>query len=154
MPKKHYSLSKWDKRYITIAKLVSEWSKDPSKVGAVIVTNEGIALGYNGFPVGIEDDERLNDRAKKLNMTIHAEQNALLIAGSHAKEASLYVWGKPICARCAVLIIQAGISKIVATNPEDEPNEEWCELGKLAVEIFEEAQIDIIFYKAEPFLRT
>ena len=156
MPKKQHYLSKWDKRYITIAKLVSSWSKDPSKVGAVLVTNEGIALGYNGFPIGIEDDERLSDRATKLKMIIHAEQNALLIAGSRARGSSIYVWGKPICARCAVLIIQAGVDKIVATNPEDELDKtsEWYESGKLAVEMFKESGRNLVFYKAKSFFRT
>ena len=82
-------LSNWDQRFIKLAKFIAKWSKDPkSKVGAVITNETGaIALGYNGFPAGIEDDERLDNKKLKLDMIIHAEQNALLVAGSRAKGA-------------------------------------------------------------------
>ena len=56
---------KWDKRYLALAKFVSEWSKDPrAKVGAIIRNRRGrpVALGYNGFPGGIADDGRLYDK--------------------------------------------------------------------------------------------
>jgi dCMP deaminase len=49
MKKKHI----WDLRFLTLAKTVSTWSKDPStKVGAVIVDKNRrvVSLGYNGFP--------------------------------------------------------------------------------------------------------
>ena len=152
MPRAKKPISKWDQRFINLAMFISEWSKDPnSKVGGVVVTNEGgaIALGYNGFPAGIEDDKRLDNRELKLDMIIHAEQNALLIAGSRAKGASLYVWGKPICARCAVLIIQAGIKRIIATNPEDEidNNSPWYKSGVLAVKMFTEVDMEMTWFK-------
>lgn len=145
---------KWDARFIELAKFVSAWSKDPrAKVGAVIVTKAGgaIALGYNGFPAGVVDDERLYKKELKLDMVIHAEQNALLTAGTRANGATLYVWGKPICARCAVLIIQAGISRIVLTNPEDETDKtsSWYKLGILAVQMFTEAGIEMKYYKVQ-----
>ena len=151
MPRKRRPISKWDQRFINLAKFISGWSKDRnSKVGAVVVTNEGgaIALGYNGFPAGIEDDERLDNRDLKLDMIVHAEQNALLIAGFRAKGASLYVWGKPICARCAVLIIQAGIKRIIATNPENEidKNSLWYKSGVLALKMFKEVEMEMTLF--------
>ena len=45
--------TKWDNRFLVLAKLIGSWSKDPStKVGAVIVDedNKIVSLGYNGFP--------------------------------------------------------------------------------------------------------
>ena len=72
MPREKKPISKWDQRFINLSKFISEWSRDPnSKVGAVVVTNEGgaIALEYNGFPAGIEDDKRLDNRELKLDMT-------------------------------------------------------------------------------------
>ena len=101
-----------------------------------------------GDPAGIEDDERLLNRELKLNMVIHAEQNALLIAGSRAKGASIYVWGKPICASCAIVIIQAGIERIIAMNPEDEnKNSRWYKPGVLAIKMFKEVDKDIVYYQ-------
>ncbi|MCX8520243.1 MAG: deaminase, partial [Rhodoferax sp.] len=105
-------MDKWDVRFCELAKFVSEWSKDPSaKVGAVVFSKRGgdVSIGYNGFPMGVEDSaERLEDQEMKLELVVHAEQNALIAAGSRSAGSTLYVWGKPICARCAGSIIQAG----------------------------------------------
>ena len=49
---------KWDKRFLDLAKHISEWSKDPStKVGCIVVgeDREIRSTGFNGFPRGIED---------------------------------------------------------------------------------------------------
>jgi dCMP deaminase len=112
--------SKWDTRFMKIAREISTWSKDPSrKVGAVIVNNEKriLATGYNGFPKGIADDEkRLNDREQKLPRIVHAEMNALmnsLYSGVSVKDATIYVYGLPVCPDCTKSIIQAGIKRVV-----------------------------------------
>ncbi len=69
--------SKWDKRFMKLAREISTWSKDPSsQIGAVIINDERriLATGYNGFPKGIRDtEERLNDREQKYPMIVHAE---------------------------------------------------------------------------------
>lgn len=61
------SLSKWDKRYLKMAKMVAGWTKDPrAGVGAVVVKNNRvIAAGFNGFPSDVLDhEERLFDKDK------------------------------------------------------------------------------------------
>lgn len=138
--------TKWDKRFWELAKFVASWSKDPdAQVGAVLTTPRGgaVALGYNGFPIGVEDSaDRLHDRDIKLDMIIHAEQNALLIAGPIANGADLYVYGKPVCSRCAGLIIQAGIRRVIATDPHSvDATSKWRQTGILALDMFAEAGI-------------
>lgn len=145
-------MTKWDKRYCELSKFVANWSKDPkAKVGAVIVSQRGgaVGLGYNGFPVGVEDStERLSNDEIKLDMVIHAEQNALINAGTKSEGATIYVWGKPICSRCAGLIIQAGIRRVVSLNPTSIPaSSKWHATGKRAVEMFGEAGLEISFYR-------
>ncbi|SRR6266508_1081541 len=109
------SAKKWDTRFWKLASFVARWSKDPrAKIGAVITAQGGgpIAVGYNGFPSGVEDSaERLTNQRIKLDMVVHAEQNALVIAAQNARGGTIYVRGKPICSRCAGLIIQAGIAR-------------------------------------------
>jgi dCMP deaminase len=144
------SAKKWDKRFWKLAKFVAEWSKDPkAKIGAVLTTKTGgaIALGYNGLPVGVEDSaERLTNTKIKLDMIIHAEQNALVIAGQNARGATLYVRSKPICARCAGLIIQAGVARVVALDPEkSDKTSKWRQTGMRAVEMLREAGVDVEF---------
>lgn len=145
------SFDKWDQRFYDLAKHIAEWSKDPNaKVGAVVVARRGrdIAIGFNGFPMGVEDSvERLQDLDVKLDMTVHAEMNALIAAGSRAQGATLFVWGKPICARCAGSIIQAGIQRVVAPDPTLTPiDSKWRKPGEIAYEMLKEAGIQVDLY--------
>mgnify|MGYP000367850844 CR=1 FL=1 len=142
---------KWDKRFKKLAKYTSRWSKDKIKVGAIVVSKRRtvVALGYNGFPVGVEDSaERLSNQDKKLDMIVHAEVNALISAGSKAEGGTIYVWGKPVCSRCAGLIIQAGITRVVALNPYPERKDsKWRKTGKIALEMFVESEIKFDLYE-------
>lgn len=104
-----------------------------------------IALGYNGFPAEVEDRvEDLNDEILKNKMVVHAEQNALLCSGTRARGGTLYVFGKPVCPRCAVLIIQVGIKRVVgirpdpATNPESDTHKD----GVISLSMFAQAGVD------------
>lgn len=145
------TMLKWDSRFVDLSKFVSKWSKDPNaNVGAVVVAKRGgaVSIGYNGFPIGVEDSaERLGDQAVKLELIVHAEQNALIAAGSKAEGATLYVWGKPVCARCAGAIIQAGVKRVVAVSPNSVAvSSKWHESGNLSLEMFKEAGIQVEFY--------
>jgi dCMP deaminase len=136
--------SKWDQRFMRLAREISTWSKDPSsKIGAVIVDDERriLATGYNGFPRGIADtEERLDNKEEKYPRVIHAEMNAILAAlynGVSVKGATLYVWDLPVCADCTKSVIQAGIRRIVMTYPEYAPEKwqkQWNELSKPMIE--------------------
>jgi dCMP deaminase len=145
-------MSKWDNRFVELAKYISEWSKDPSaKVGAVVFARKGgsISVGYNGFPMGVEDSaERLTNKDVKLELVVHAEVNALIAAGSRSAGATIYVWGKPVCARCAGPIIQAGVKRVVAVAP-GKGNSRWDVSGVSAHEMFEEAGIEVDFYTVD-----
>ena len=142
---------KWDRRFLEIAKHVSTWSKDPStQVGAVIVRDGKfvVGLGYNGFPRGVQDlEERLNDREQKYAMVVHAEANAILMAGDRCKGATLYVYPSfvlpPICNECAKLVIQSGIREVVGYEPD--PNEErakrWAKSIGVSQQMCKEASV-------------
>ena len=56
-------LDKWDKRFIKLARTVSEWSKDATKVGAVLTRPDHslVSVGFNGLIPGM-DDALLADR--------------------------------------------------------------------------------------------
>lgn len=108
---------KWDLRFLDLAKLVSSWSKDPStKVGAVIVDEQNIivSVGFNGFPRGIEDNDRLNHRDTKYAVIVHAENNALMFAKRPLDNCTLYTYPFMPCPKCAGMIIQSGIKRIVS----------------------------------------
>ena len=142
-------MNKWDKRFLDIAQSVSTWSKDPSrKIGAIAVRNRKIlSTGYNGFPKGIEDtEERYNNRELKYQYVVHAEMNCIYNAaenGISLRDSTLYIYGLPVCGDCALGIIQAGVSGVVALS-EGTP-ERWIEAIGKTNEVFLEAGIDYEF---------
>ena len=142
--------SKWDHRFMRLAREISTWSKDPSsKIGAVIVNDERriLATGYNGFPRGIADtDERLNDREQKYPRIIHAEMNSLmnaLYSGVSVKGATIYVYGLPVCSECTKSVIQAGISRVVITYPQLAPEKWQMQWNELSSPMYNEANVPV-----------
>lgn len=138
-------LDKWDVRFMELATFIAGWSKDPStQVGAVIAnsnTKRVVSMGFNGFPAGVEDtEERLGTREIKYEMVVHAEANALLFAGPAAEGCTLYVTPLPPCARCAVLVIQSGITRVVCPVP-DKSKEPWATQSRISEEMFGEAKV-------------
>jgi dCMP deaminase len=148
--------SKWDARFMRLAKEISTWSKDPSsKIGAVIVNNDRriLSTGYNGFPRGIEDtEERLNNKEEKYPRIVHGELNALLGAlynGVSVKDATLYVYGLPVCADCTKSVIQSGIRRVVI-NMAALDNEKWADQwDRLSKPMFQEAGVSISYLNTE-----
>ena len=121
----------WEHRFIELAQLVSSWSKDPStQCGAVIVDQKKrvVSVGFNGFPQGIEDyPSRLDDREIKYDLVLHAEVNALLFAKKDLTGCTLFVYPMPPCIRCAVQIIQSGITEVISVKPTKEMESRWGE---------------------------
>ena len=135
-------MTDWDERFLQLAQHIAQRSKDPStKVGAVIVRpNRTIAsVGYNGFPRGVNDDERLNDRPYKYAMTVHAEANAILSANERLDGCTLYVTPLSPCSSCASILIQSGIKRVVAYMPHQP--EHWADSFAIARTMLDEAGV-------------
>ncbi len=139
-------MNKWDKRFLQLAQLVASWSKDPStKTGSVIVRPDKTvaSMGFNGFPGKIEDNPCiLIVREEKYKRVIHCEMNAILFARERLDGYTLYNWPFQSCARCAVHVIQAGITRVV--SPADRP-ERWMEDMRLAEKLFKEAGVEVVY---------
>ena len=118
---------KWHVRFLRLAKEVSTWSVDPStKVGCVLVKNKRvISTGYNGFPKNISDNfDRLMDRERKYEITVHAEVNAVTTAALHGvstEGSAAYVSFSP-CSRCAAVLINAGITAVYVIGGDTIPD--------------------------------
>ena len=118
----------WDDYFMAMALLAAKRSKDPStQVGACIVSGEDcigqrpntiLSLGYNGLPIGCQDDTFPWDRKgefleTKYPFVVHAELNAILNAqGKSLVGAKLYVALFP-CNECCKAIIQSGIQEVI-----------------------------------------
>lgn len=137
------STPNWDHRFLDLAKLVSTWSKDPStQVGAVIVDskNRVVSVGFNGFPVGVIDDNRLLEREIKYEMIVHAECNAIMFATKSLEGCTLYTFPFQPCSRCASIIIQSGITRVVTLQTNIE---RWKNDFELAQQLFQETHIKL-----------
>jgi dCMP deaminase len=138
---------KWDVRFLSTAKHIAEWSKDPStQVGAVAVRDRRIlATGYNGFPRGVLDlPTRLLDRPQKLLRTVHAEANIVAQAARNGvclENATVYVWPFIPCNACCTLLIQTGFARVVA--PDMEIPDRWIESFTMSKEMFSEAGVKL-----------
>ena len=98
----------WEEYFMGLAILSAERSKDPStQVGACIVdeNNKIISVGYNGAPIGFDDDndmtwEREGDFLNtKYAYVCHSELNAILNSKIPVKGCKLYVTLFP-CNEC------------------------------------------------------
>lgn len=141
---------KWQARFGALAKEISTWSKDPSsQVGAVIVRPDRTicSVGFNGFPRKIKDDSNaIANRDTKLLRTIHAELNAILSAKEPLTGYSLFVWPFQPCSHCAAAIIQSGIVDVYCPyNAHLDSYERWKESFKAALQMFDEAEVRVIF---------
>ena len=132
-------------KFMVLAQAIAKLSKDPStKVGAVIVRPDRTvaSMGYNGLPRQVRDTpERLDDRGVKLDLTVHAEINALAFAKESLQFCTLYVWPLPPCIRCATSIIQHGIHRVVA--PEPDIHSQWGDSNIRARDLLLEAGVTV-----------
>jgi dCMP deaminase len=104
-----------------VALLSAKRSKDPStQVGACIVNekNKIVGAGYNGLPIGCDDDDFPWEKNgafldTKYPYVCHAELNAILNnIGMDLKGCKIYTALFP-CNECSKAIIQAGIKEVV-----------------------------------------
>ncbi|MFA8433793.1 MAG: dCMP deaminase family protein [Marinifilaceae bacterium] len=111
---------KLDIRYLRMARIWAENSYCKRRqVGAILVKDKMIISdGYNGTPSGFEnvcEDENFKTKP----YVLHAEANAItkVAKSSNSSDgATLYVTASP-CIECSKLIIQAGISRVVYSEP-------------------------------------
>lgn len=136
----------WDKRFLDLAATVAGWSKDPStRVGCVLVDDRRrvLGLGYNGFPRAVADlPQRLGDREQKLARTVHAELNAVLNASGDLRGSTAYVTMPP-CSHCAAVLIQVGVTRVVARSPVAETAKRWDFSWRIAESMFDEAGVTL-----------
>ena len=119
--KKRADYISWDEYFMGVALLSAKRSKDPStQVGACIVNdkNKIVGAGYNGLPIGCDDDEfpwekQGNFLDTKYPYICHAELNAILNnIGMDLRGCKIYTALFP-CNECSKAIIQSGITEVI-----------------------------------------
>ena len=146
----------WHLRFLSVARLISTWSKDPStKVGAVITDNLNrfVSLGYNGLAQGVPDKAEVwGDRELKYEHVIHAEENAMIFAQRSLRNCTLYTYPFPPCSRCASKFIQAGILRVVSVKPTENIYSRWQKSLDIAHWLYQQAGVQFLLYNHEDVL--
>ncbi len=131
MLKKRQDYISWDEYFMGVALLSAMRSKDPStQVGACIVNNKNkiVGAGYNGLPMGCDDDEFPWEKQggfldTKYPYICHAELNAILNnIGMDLKDCKIYTALFP-CNECTKAIIQSGIREVIYLSDKYEGND-------------------------------
>ncbi len=152
MPKRENYIN-WDEYFMGIALLSAERSKDPnSQVGACIVSqdNKILSIGYNGFPLGCNDDDLSWEREGEFTKTkypyvCHAELNAILnYTGATIKGSKIYVALFP-CNECAKAIIQSGIKEVIYKSDKYKDTDQV----KVSKKLFDLAGVKYKEYKSK-----
>ncbi len=111
----------WDEYFMGIALLSAKRSKDPAtQVGSCIANknNRVVAVGYNGLPAGLSDDEfpwgsEGEHIDTKYPYVCHAELNAILNkVSTDITGCKVYTTLFP-CNECAKALIQSGIKEVI-----------------------------------------
>ncbi|KAJ8728701.1 hypothetical protein PYW07_006397 [Mythimna separata] len=141
----------WQTYFMASAFLARHRSKDPHcQVGACIVNDDNkiIGTGYNGLPMGFDDDEFLwaKRNESKYAYVCHAVTNAIIFRNtSNVKGCTIYVTLFP-SNECAKLIIQSGIKKVIYfTDVKNEGADLNAEASK---RMFEAANVEYKQYEA------
>ncbi len=162
MSEEKYTRPSWDEYFLEVMHAVSKRATcDRGRSGCVIAKdNQILVTGYVGSPKGLPhcDDvghlmkEMLNpDGTKSMHCvrTVHAEQNAICQAakrGVALENSTLYCKMRP-CRVCAMLIINCGITRVVAEYRYHADEAEVEEMFKLAGVKLEYINDDVLAYK-------
>lgn len=145
----------WTDWFMGLCYEAAKRSKDSStQVGACIVKDKRVvAIGYNGFPSGVEETEKRWTRPLKYQYVVHAEANAIAQSarfGVPLDGATIYLTLHP-CIGCAKLIAQSGIKEVVYDNTHScemfktDTDEQW-----IAHQILKESGVSVNPYAYTP----
>ena len=135
-------MSKWKQRFLNFAYEVSTWSKDVTKVGAVAVDDSKRILetGYNGIVRGVQEKYERMQRPEKYMWVAHAEENLVAHAARDRLQGSTVYVTHLCCSRCARLLINSGVSKVVYSSGKTSmPQAEF----ETAITMFNEAGVTL-----------
>jgi dCMP deaminase len=114
----------WLEYYLGMSFVAGRKSKDSTKHGCVITTQDHrlLGIGFNGPPRGYPDEEMpthrltaLENAPNKYDLAVHAEVNAVSNCTHSPSGGIAYVDGQP-CAPCLIHLYQNGIRDIYALD--------------------------------------
>lgn len=111
-------------------------------MGAVITRSDNtiVSIGFNGLPKRVKDhDYRLADRELKYELIVHAEINAIVHTQERLLGCTIYTYPFQPCSRCAGIVIQSGLARVVSLKPDKLSLDRWEKSFALSKQMFDEA---------------
>lgn len=139
----------WEQLMLDVYRYATD-SPDPRTQNAAFIYNKDgklISLACNRMPRGVKANDSRWERPNKYNFVEHAERNAIYKSAEYgcSTYGGTMVAPWAACCDCARAIIQSGIRRVVRHKEACERGDShWLEQMKLADEMFEEADIDIL----------
>ena len=105
-----------------IAEIVAQRSHDSeTQVGSVLVRNSNhtlVSTGFNGFVAGAPDSELPTTRPDKYEYIVHSELNLIsnCAKNSISTDDCYVVCTLSPCAQCTRMLLNAGITKVIAKS--------------------------------------
>lgn len=147
---KNSSRPDWDQYFMELAKTVAQRATcNRGKCGAVAVLDKRVlATGYVGAPKGLPHCDEVGHLLKKVThedghesehcmRTVHAEQNLICQAaafGVALNGCSVYTKMTP-CRACAMLLVNAGVARIVCDKKYQQSGESEELLAQAGVKV-------------------
>lgn len=149
-----YERPSWDEYFMEVARAISKRATcERGRSGCVIAKDKQLLVsGYVGSPTGFPHCDDVGHQLKEVTntdgsssthcvRTVHAEQNAICQAakqGISVEGATVYCKMTP-CRTCAMLLINAGIDRVVC--------EKKYHSGEESEEMFDEAGIELEYFE-------
>lgn len=119
-PEIDFEGNKWHKRFLNMAQEISSWSQDINNPRSTILVRENktvAAIGFNGFPYGLDDRRISGDENGKRGKMVPAELNAILFSQDSSLEGcTVYCWPSLPNIRAATHLLQENIKNVVVPN--------------------------------------
>lgn len=136
-------VSKWNSRFLNLAKEVQSWSKDKQAPRATILVRSDktvSSIGFNGFPQGVNDNALLNptleNQTERFAKMVSSERNAILFSRDFdKKDYTAYCWPGPPDLNSTVHLLAEGVMHLVYAYVEGDSEldakvrEAWMEVG-------------------------
>lgn len=133
---------RWRDYLMGFARQAATMSKDSTKVGAAAFgdVRQILETGFNGLPRGVDDLPERMERPAKYLWTGHAEENLVAHAARPRLAGSTVYVTHFCCSRCARMLINAGVARVVVGDGKTSmPAEEF----EAAAVMFREAGVEV-----------
>lgn len=138
----------WDDYFMGLSFIASQRSIDPStQHGCTLVDKDNhiLAMGYNSFPAGMNDNELPLTKPEKYEWMEHSETNCVANSPVPVKGSRAYITGMP-CWNCAKTLARHGVKHWIVADRHGHKDKS-LDKSELTQKLIEEQGISVVVVK-------